>query len=162
MHKNMLAPANKVYILIAPGFDEEAVVSCLCQMRRVGTAVTLVGTPALWITGATGLAVQPDCSLDAWQQAAMGNGRCLIVIAGGQSCTTRLLSDARVYQGLRATLSQGGSIAILSRAILPVLSDMRLWSATAVGQFLLPENGETAVFIRDLVHFTVVALGGSK
>lgn len=155
--KSIPAAANKVYILIAPGFDEETVVECLCQIRQAGTAVTLAGTPAHWITGAAGLAVQPDCSLDVWQQAVMGNGRCLVVIPGGQSCATRLLSDARVYQGLQATLGQGGSIAILSRAILPVLSDMGLLGATAVGQFLVPGDEDTAVFIRDLVHFTVAA-----
>jgi hypothetical protein len=145
------------WILIAPGFDEERVVSCLCQMRQVGTAVALAGTPAYWISGATGLAVQPDCNLDTWQETLLENGHSLIVIPGGQSCATRLLSDARVYQGLRATLSQGGSVAILSRAILPVLRDIGLWSATAVGQFWAPEDEDTAVFIRDLVRFTVAA-----
>lgn len=148
---------TSVWILIAPGFDEERVVSCLCQMRRVGTAVTLAGTPAHWITGAAGLAVQPDCTLDTWQEKLLENGRSLIAIPGEQSCATRLLSDARVYQGLRATLSQGGSVAVLSRAILPVLSDIGLWQATAVGQFLAPEGEDTAVFIRDLVRFTVAA-----
>lgn len=155
--KNAPTLISKVYILIAPGFDEETVVECLCQIRQAGTAVTLVGTPAHWITGAAGLAVQPDCSLDIWQQAVMGNGRCLVVIPGGQSCATRLLSDARVYQGLQATLAQGGSIAILSRAILPVLSDMGLLGATVIGQILVPEGEDTAVFIRDLVRFTVAA-----
>ena len=31
---------NQAFILIAPGFDEEAVVHCLCQMRQRGTAVS--------------------------------------------------------------------------------------------------------------------------
>jgi hypothetical protein len=46
LQMDRLPRKNRVIILIAPDFDEEAVVHCLCQMRQRGTAVTLVGTPS--------------------------------------------------------------------------------------------------------------------
>lgn len=62
MKENQSSKRNRVVILIAPEFDEEAVVHCLCQMRR-GTAVDLVGNPANWVNGASGLAVHLDYPL---------------------------------------------------------------------------------------------------
>lgn len=146
-------PQTIVWILIAPGFDEETMVSCLCQMRQAGTAVTLAGTPVHRVVGAAGLVVHPDCSLAAWLEQAQGYGRQLVIIPGGPACATRLLSDARVYQGIQNTLSQCGQIAVLAPNMLPVLSGMGVLSAAWHEQFFIQENGDTANFIHYLVHF---------
>lgn len=92
---------NQVVILIAPGFDEEAVVHCLCQMRQWGTAVTLVGAPSNLVVGASGLAVRPDYSLTQLHQAVLTGRDSLLIIPGSSACATTLLSDPRVHRVIK-------------------------------------------------------------
>jgi len=55
MKKDSIPKHNRVVILIAPEFDEEKVVHCLCQTRQRETAVDLVGIPSNLVNGASGL-----------------------------------------------------------------------------------------------------------
>jgi putative intracellular protease/amidase len=102
------ARQKRALILIAPGFEEEAVVCCLSRLREAGIAVSLVGLSASLVRGEHGLAVRPDTSLERLLNSAPP---WLVLVPGGAACASALMADPRVHQLLAATASQGGQIA---------------------------------------------------
>jgi putative intracellular protease/amidase len=139
-------------ILIAPGFDEEAVVPCLCQMRQGGTAVILAGVPAGLVTGVSGLTVRPDCPL---AQLPIHDCR-LLVIPGKRDCAAHLLSDPRVHRTIEATLANGGLVAAMSPVVEQVLFGVGLLTETTYDQFLAQGNQKTKRFVQALIARIVV------
>ncbi len=103
-----------IYILIAPGFDEEFVASFLSQMRAAGLKVRLVGTSAGLISGQRGLTVRPDCSLNQLELQTEAPG--LILLPGNLQAASELAADPRVHQLIRLTLRQSGYVAMTRTA----------------------------------------------
>ncbi len=92
-------------VLVADGFDESQVVGCVSVLRELGIACQLTSLAAGPVTGAHGLTVQPDTSLEA---ALTGVTADLIVVPGGAACVGALSLDPRVRQLVEAlTLNQG-------------------------------------------------------
>ncbi|MCS6911131.1 MAG: DJ-1/PfpI family protein, partial [Anaerolineales bacterium] len=60
-----------VVILIAPGYDELAVATCVNELRQAGLAVSLVGTVAGLISSAHGMALRPDMLIDRHMMAPL-------------------------------------------------------------------------------------------
>lgn len=146
---------NVVFILIAPGFDEESVVHCLCQMRQSGTAVTLVGAPSNLVIGASGLAVHPDYSLAQLHQAMPAGSESSLIIPGDSSCATTLLSDPRVHHAIKRTFSGGGFIAAMSPVVPQILANIGLLESSNSNRFLVQGTRSTSDFVRLLIDHIV-------
>jgi putative intracellular protease/amidase len=142
---------NQAYILVAPGFEEEFVVRCLCQMRRYGAAVSLVGVSSQLLTGKAGLTVRPDCSLAQLIQPRQPDDIRLLVIPGEQACATQLLSDPRVHLLVKNIFLANGFVAATLPTVQHTLTSVGLLTAATLSQFLLQGQQETAVFIRSLL-----------
>ncbi|MFQ5617264.1 MAG: DJ-1/PfpI family protein, partial [Anaerolineales bacterium] len=98
-----------VSILIAPGFDERLVVSCLSQMREAGVEVSLVGLMPGLIKSYRGLKVHSDISIDQLPQVTNPQ---LILVPGGHQCTSVLMADPRAYRLVETTLAKDGFVAV--------------------------------------------------
>jgi putative intracellular protease/amidase len=142
---------NRAIILIAPEFDEEAVVHCLCQMRQRGTAVDLVGNPANWVNGASGLAVHPDYPLAQLQQGALTDSYSLLIIPGGSACATTLLSDPRVHRAIKRTFAAGGIVAAMSAVVPKIVANSDLLESANSSSFLVQGAQNTADFVKLLI-----------
>jgi putative intracellular protease/amidase len=142
---------KRTAILIAPEFDEEAVVHCLCQMRRWGTAVDLVGNPANWVNGASGLAVHPDYSLAQLNQGTLAGDYSLLIIPGGSSCATTLLSDPRVHRAIKRTFTAGGFVAAMSAVVPKIVANSGLLEPANSCRFLVQGIQSTADFVKLLI-----------
>lgn len=151
MKENRALRKNRVVILIAPEFDEEAVVHCLCQMRQRGTAVALVGAPTNLVNGASGLAVHPDYPLAQLQQGALADSYSLLIIPGSASCATTLLSDPRVHRAIKKTFAEGGLVAAMSSVVPQILANMGLLESANSSRFLVQGGQSTADFVKMLI-----------
>jgi putative intracellular protease/amidase len=151
MKKDGISGHKRVVILIAPEFDEEAVVHCLCQMRRRGTAVTLVGAPSNLVNGASGLAVHPDYPLAQLQQGALTDSYSLLIIPGSASCATTLLSDPRVHRAIKQTFAEDGLVAAMSPVVPQILANIGLLESANSSRFLVQGTLSTADFVKMLI-----------
>ena len=142
---------KRTAILIAPEFDEEAVVHCLCQMRRRGTAVDLVGNPANWVNGASGLTVHPDYPVAQLNQGTLAGDYSLLIIPGGSSCATTLLSDPRVHRAIKRTFAGGGVVAAMSAVVPQILANIGLLESADSSRFLVQGTQSTADFVKSLI-----------
>lgn len=100
-------------ILITSGFDDESTIIVLKRLRGAAQATALVGLTAGLITGASGLSVRADCSLE---ELEIENGPRLLVVPGPTACTGRLLADPRMHTLWRAVAANDGRIAVLRSA----------------------------------------------
>jgi putative intracellular protease/amidase len=151
LQMDRLPRKNRAIILIAPDFDEEAVVHCLCQMRRRGAAVDLVGNPANWVSGASGLAVHPDYSLAQLNHAMPSDSYSLLIIPGGSSCATTLLSDPRVHRAIKRTFAGGGFVAAMSAVVPQIFANIGLLESADSSRFLVQGSQSTTDFVRLLI-----------
>jgi putative intracellular protease/amidase len=151
MKKDGISGHKRVVILIAPDFDEEAVVHCLCQMRRRGTAVDLVGVPANMVCGASGLAVHPDYPLAQLQQGTLADSYSLLIIPGSSACATTLLSDPRVHRAIKKTFAAGGLVAAMSPIVSQIFANMGLLESADSSRFLVQGTQSTADFVKLLI-----------
>lgn len=142
---------NRAIILIASDFDEEAVVHCLCQMRRRGTAVNLVGTLSNLVNGASGLAVHPDYPLAQLQQGMLADSCSLLIIPGSSACATTLLSDPRVHRAIKSTFAGGGLVAAMSLVVPQILTNIGLLESADSSRFLVQGTQSTADFVKLLI-----------
>jgi hypothetical protein len=142
---------NRTVILIAPDFDEEAVVHCLCQMRRRGTAVDLIGVPSNLVTGASGLAVHPDHSLAQLHQEMLTGSCSLLIIPGNSSCATTLLADPRVHFAIKETLTGGGFVATMSSVVPSIVANSGLLESADSSLFLVQGALSTPDFVKLLI-----------
>ncbi len=114
MPTNHSGPNNRIMILLAPGFEETAVVYCLEHLREAGLPVSLVGLSAGILKGSHGLAVRPDYTLD---QLLPENGPRGGIVPGGPACVSALLTDPRVHRLLDMTMQNSGFVAVLATAV---------------------------------------------
>jgi putative intracellular protease/amidase len=151
MKKIKTLSARQVVLLIAPEFDEETVVHCLCQMRQRGTAVALVGTPSNLVNGASGLAIHPDYPLAQLQQGALTESYSLLIIPGSSACATTLLSDPRVHRAIKRTFAAGGVVATMSPVVPQILTNIGLLASADSSRFLVQGTQSTADFVKLLI-----------
>ena len=139
----------QVIILIAPYFDEESVVFCLSKLRQQSVSVSLIGVTSGLISGERGVTLRPDSSLlDAGKLVAAR--RQVLVIAGGGSCATTVLSDPRSHQLMQGILQTDGYVAALSGAEGLVREAVKpVWLSRFVGQ----GGMETAVFVQQFIDW---------
>jgi putative intracellular protease/amidase len=151
MKKDGISGHKRVVILIAPEFDEEGVVHCLCQMRQRGMAVSLVGTPSNLVNGASGLAVHPDYPLTQLQQGVLMDTYSLLIIPGSSACATTLLSDPRVHRAIKKTFAEGGHVSAMSPVVPQILANIGLLESANSSRFLVQGTQSTADFVKLLI-----------
>ena len=139
MPTNHSGPTNRIMILLAPGFEETAVVYCLEHMREAGLPISLVGLSAGILKGSHGLAVRPDYSLD---QLSPESGHRGVIVPGGPACVSALLTDPRVHQLFNMTMQYGGFVAVLATAV-PLFA--RSFSVTAAASLCFMQQGEMKI-----------------
>jgi 4-methyl-5(b-hydroxyethyl)-thiazole monophosphate biosynthesis len=105
---------DPILVLLAPGFDEVAVVTVAQTLRRSGFHVELVGLTAGPVRGGYGLSLTPDKSLSEVEE----DESVAIVLPGGKEGARRLNADPRVHGLLRRAFEQGAYVAALDAAQL--------------------------------------------
>lgn len=138
---------NRVYILVAPGFEEAAVIYCLTQLRQAGLPVSLVGLMAGQIAGWHGLSICPDLTLD---EVDAHEPMKLAVIPGGQQCATALLTDPRVHRLLHTLIAQEGRVGVMDTAI-PVITQFGLLPESMDGYYVMQNEEGMDCFLTELV-----------
>jgi hypothetical protein len=145
----MKTEETKTFILVSDGFDEPAVVECLCRVREQGASANLVGLYSGLLSGYHGLTVRPDFSLNQLeQQQALGAQTA--VILNGRSNFTPLLTDPRVHRLIEQTLSNHGLVAIMgNKSEWPLPTNNITQSAEM--NLLLQDHMETDDFIQEII-----------
>lgn len=136
---------SQAYVLIASGFDEESVVSCVSRLRKVGVGVALVSLSSGLVSSAHGLVVRPDMSLEQVAEFPLPK---LILIAGNGAGALPLLADPRVPRLIERILSHNGFVAATTSAQAALT---RLNLSVAANAVLQDEAGLDA-FITRLIH----------
>lgn len=137
---------GKVFILLAPGFEEGTAIYCLAQLREAGVPVSLVGASAGLISGAHGVTVQPDATL---RKVTAVSPPKLILIPDGKQAVTTLLSDPRVHQLFVATTENDGRIAAM-----PVAASMLEELITEIS-LIVQANDSLNKFTNQLIRFSL-------
>ncbi len=101
-----------VYILLADGFEEaEALVPCDI-LRRGGVEVKLVGTTGPQVTGAHGIWVLADCTLDQVEPEQIE----LLMLPGGLAGVDRLYANRQVQTLIQKCYDGGVYVAAICAA----------------------------------------------
>ncbi len=135
---------GEVFILLASGFEEEATIFCLTQLREAGIFVSLVGASAGLIRGAHGVKVQPDATL---RKVTAVSPPKLIIIPDGKRAVSMLLSDPRVHQLLAATTENNGQVAVM-----PAVASM-LGELVTESSLIIQSNGSLDKFTNRLINW---------
>ena len=142
---------SRIFILIAPGFEETATITCLEQMRQASLPVSLVALSAGLVTGWHGLSVHPDLTLD---QVNVNEPCIMVVIPGGQMCATALLTDPRVHRLLNTLIAQDGVVAVMKTAV-PVVRQSGLLPTPLDSHFMTQNDDDLEAFVKNLVHLMI-------
>lgn len=142
--------SDKIFILLAPGFEESTVVFCLEQMREAGLSVSLVSLSTGLVSGLHGLVLRPDYSLD---QLLPGLSCRLVIVPGSRQCASSLLADPRVHHLLRNTLNGGGFIVSTTTAT-PLLKQTEI-STLRPTHFISQEDIEIFELINQLTNLVL-------
>lgn len=130
--------------LIAPNFDNLLVLHFLASVREAGVASALVSlTPGL-TKGASGARVRADFSIKQLPETTLPRW---VFVLENRTGTTALLTDPRVRQLLERTLSNNGSLVILTETQV-------LFQAAGFSEaVLIPELAKTRSFlVREIVR----------
>lgn len=102
-----------VYLFLANGFEEIEALCPLDLLRRAGVAVTTVGVGGgELITGAHGIAVQPDIPDTMYRDAKPE----MVILPGGMPGAKHLDESKTVAQALKAAEKSGGYLAAICAA----------------------------------------------
>ena len=111
--------SDKIFILLAPGFEEGPTIYCLARLREAGLPVSLVSRTSGMVRGQHGLMVRPDQTL---AQIISIKPR-MVLIPGGRQCLAALAADPRVHELLKSTLCNEGYIAAAMKSQFLSTSD---------------------------------------
>jgi len=139
---------KKAVILIGQGFDEEEMIYFLYKLRRMGKAVCLVSPSAGLVTGAYGLTVRPDYSLDQFDHEA---GSLLVMVPGGAKSVITLLADPRVHRLFQLAKEHDGRVAVTSAAAAE-FTRAGFNSLLHTPKFLKDRNGAGKDLIQQIIN----------
>jgi 4-methyl-5(b-hydroxyethyl)-thiazole monophosphate biosynthesis len=109
---------GRIFILVAPGFEEADVSAVTRTLRRSGLPVAVVGLAAGPIRGNYGLALKPDVILSETEPEFPS----AVVLPGGSQGAQRLNAEPRVHTLLRQVIGQGGYVMALDAAYMVLRS----------------------------------------
>jgi hypothetical protein len=140
----------KTFVLVSEGFDETAVIECLCRARDYGMSANLVGLHAGLLSGHHGITLRPDLSLNQLEEYVRAHAPQTAVILNSDANLTPLLNDPRVHRIVEQTLRQQGLVAVMSaQDEWPLPADAH--NATAERNLLLQGQMDTAEFIQEIM-----------
>lgn len=152
-----------VYLFLANGFEEIEALCPLDLLRRAGVAVTTVGVGGgELITGAHGIAVQPDIPDTMFRDAKPE----MVILPGGMPGARHLDESATVAQALKAAERSGGYLAAICAAPMVLGHQGYLRGKTAVcfpgfeGELTGAAAGDTRVAADGRV-ITAVGMGAA-
>ncbi|NKQ36205.1 MAG: hypothetical protein HF973_11395 [Chloroflexi bacterium] len=142
---------NSTAVFLAAGFEEETVVSLLCQLREAGLPVSLMGLSSQPLTGTHGVKLYPDEVLTDLPKDATFR---LIVIPGNGRCVQSLLISPCFHRLLKNTLADDGYVAALDTAV-PALDAAGIPRyAVNPAHYLHQNHTPLNDFITHLIHLT--------
>lgn len=152
-----------VYLFLANGFEEIEALCPLDLLRRAGVAVTTVGVGGgELITGAHGIAVQPDIPDTMYRDAKPE----MVILPGGMPGAKHLDESGTVAQALKAAEKSGGYLAAICAAPMVLGHQGYLNGKTAVcfpgfeGELTGAAVGNSRV-MRDGTVITAIGMGAA-
>lgn len=103
---------DKVLVPLAQGFEEIEAVTIIDVLRRAEVEVVVAGLEEGSVTGAHGIAITPDTTIDACRPEEFR----MIALPGGMPGAAHLRDDARVQGFIRQVREQGGTLAAICAA----------------------------------------------
>lgn len=101
-----------VYIFLAEGFEEAEALVPADLLRRAGAEVKLVGVTGQAVSGAHGISVNSDISLDQVEQDGME----MLVIPGGLPGVTNVAASAKAMELVKAAAESDCYLAAICAA----------------------------------------------
>ena len=142
---------NHTAVFLAAGFEEETVVSLLCQLRRAGLPVSLIGLSSQPLTGAHGINLCPDEILTDLPKDTTFR---LIVIPGNGRCVQSLLISPHFHRLLKNTLANDGYVAALDTAVPSLDAAGIPHYAANPNHYIRQHNTPLSDFTTHLTHLT--------
>lgn len=143
-----------ILILVAPHFEEKAVVYCLSTLRQQGLLVSLVSITPGKVQSRRGMSLCPDASLSEMEDllaTAPADKHQLVLLAGGADCAATILADPRTHYLVQRVLQRGGWLATMAETY-ELVRETGLLHADWLDRFLRQGSGvETAVFVQQIV-----------
>ena len=109
---------GRVFVLLAPGFEESDVSTVVGTLRKFGFPVTVVGLTAGPVRGAYGLSLAPDATLSEVETVRPQ----AVVLPGGVQGARRLNVEPRVHAMVRRVVAGRGYVLALDAACVVLRS----------------------------------------
>lgn len=111
--KHKFVVQKRVFVVVAPGFEDIPTIYCLSKLREAGLAVALVSNVAGLVSSEHGVAIRADMLLS---DLILNPPPRLVIIPGGEISAKALVTDPRFHKLLEVTLASTGIVAILGSA----------------------------------------------
>jgi len=147
---------TQVILLLADGFDEAAVSVILTALRQIGLAVTVVGLRARRVSGAHGLTIVPNTSLDRLLGESLSISA--LILPGGLGYLSRLQIDPRVSTLLQQTMGQEALLVSLSNPVTQMIRDL----AQVKGQQVKVIEPKAEMYLEAFAEVLAAQLVGQK
>lgn len=128
----------QIILLLADGFDEALVGIMLTTLRQAGLAVSLVGLRSKRVSGAHGLIIVPNTSLDRILESTPPI--LALILPGGTSHLARLRVDPRVSTLIQQNLLADTILVGLDDQATKMVSDL-VESNCEMVKIIKPEAG---------------------
>lgn len=144
----MLKSKAYVFVLWSESFDEVAAAAFVTELREAGLLVKVVGlTPRQKISGAHGLALVPDLTLD--QALLMASQAVCVIIPVAPGRSKRLDHDPRLNQFFEQASSNQAQF-IISRWHSTELAGLELPAAAGEAVMIYPDSETIVKFARKI------------
>jgi hypothetical protein len=144
----------QIILLLADGFDEAAVSIILTNLRQAGLAVNLVGLRSRRVSGAHGMIVVPNTSLD--RVLEISSPILALILPGGASHLTRLRVDPRVSTLLQRSIMEETILVGLEDQVTKTIIEMTGNNGESIN-ILEPEPG---IYLEDFARTLAQQLVG--
>ena len=151
MTQNKTIQSPDTIILIASQFDELGVIACHSELRDQGLSVVLVSVMPGLVQSIRGISVYPDSYLSKREELVSLKKQQLIILAGGETCAAKTLSDPRTHQLVETILQQDGYVGVMAKADF-LVKETGLFATEWASQVVYQGGEETAVFVQQLLN----------
>lgn len=155
MSRHQHMTPSDILILVAPHFEEKAVVYCLSTLRQQGFIVSLVSVTPGKVQSQQGMSLCPDASLsemDDLLATLPADKHQLVLLAGGTGCAATILADPRAHYLVQHVLRRGGYLAAMAETY-ELVRETGLLHVDWLDRFLRQGDGvETAVFVQQIIN----------
>jgi len=145
-----MSASPSVYILAAPLFDEQNVVTCLSEMRGQGIKTLLVATTPGLLSGKRGITLRPDTTLSQAEEFNIYE-RSIAIIAGGEESAAAVLSDPRTHKLIQNVVASNGFVAGMKQTC-QFMDNLDVAKAHTRDHSLWQSNEDISDFIQRLIN----------